>query len=115
MQQHRTRLAALLIVLATCTTAGCTGATDIRELLSNAERFDGRTVKIRGTVTDVIRIPLIDIRIYNVRDRTGEMVVVTSGALPSRGDRVSVKGTFSTLGSVNGRSVGPHIRTDRAE
>jgi hypothetical protein len=115
MQQHRTRITALLIALVACATVGCTGATDIGELLSEAERYDGREVKIRGTVTQAVRIPLVDIRLYNVQDETGEVVVLTSGTLPSRGDKVSVRGTFSSLGSVNGRSVGPHIRTDRAE
>jgi hypothetical protein len=69
-------------------------------------------VKIRGTVTNAVRIPIVDIRIYNVQDGTGEVVVLTSGPLPSRGDKVSVKGTFSTLGSANGRSLGPHIRVE---
>jgi hypothetical protein len=74
------------------------------------ERYDGQEVKVRGTVQSAVRIPFVDIRVYNVEDGTGEMVVLTSGTLPRRGDRVTVNGTFSTLGSVNGRSLGPHIR-----
>jgi hypothetical protein len=112
---HRNRLATLLLALAACSIVSCTAATDIGDLLSDAERYDGQEVKIRGTVRNAVRIPLVDIRLYNVADGTGEVVVLTSGPLPSRGDRVTVKGTFSTLGSVNGQSLGPHIRVEGAE
>jgi hypothetical protein len=113
--QHHTRLATLLVAVAACGTVGCTGATEIDKLLSNPEQYNGEEVKVRGTVTNAVRIPLVDIRIYHVQDATGEVVVLTSEELPSRGDEVSVKGTFSTLGSVNGRGLGPHIRVGRAE
>jgi hypothetical protein len=115
LRLHRTRLATLLVAVAVCSTVGCTGATEIGQLLSQPEGYDGEEVKIRGTVTSAVRLPLVDIRIYNVQDGTGEVVVLTSGPLPSRGDRVSVKGIFSTLGTVNGRSLGPHIRAEGAE
>lgn len=114
-RSYRVRLATLAVLLAACLTASCTGATDISDLLSNAEQYDGKEVRVRGTVRNVVRIPLVDIRLYNVDDGTGEVVVLTSGALPSRGDRVTVKGTFSSLGSVNGQSVGPHIRVEGSE
>lgn len=112
---HRPRFASLFVAVAICSAVGCTGATDISELLSHGEQYNGEEVKVRGTVTNSVRIPLVDIRIYNVQDGTGEVVVLTSGPLPDRGDKVSVKGTFNTLGSVNGRSLGPHITVGRAE
>lgn len=109
---HRTGFATLLVLVTACGAVGCTRATEISVLLSDAERYDGEKVKVRGTVNNAVRIPLVDLRIYNVEDGTGEVVVLTSGSLPSRGDRVTVTGTFTTLGSVNGRSLGPHIRVD---
>jgi hypothetical protein len=112
---HPTELATLLVAAAAFSAAGCTRATDIGDLLADAEHYDGRDVKVRGTVKSSVRIPLVELRIYNVVDETGEVVVITSGPLPRRGERVTVTGTFSTLGSVNGQSLGPHIRHEGTE
>ena len=107
---HRTRLCPLLLAVAALGAGACTGTTKIDELLSNPDRYDGEEVKVRGTVRNTVSIPFLEVRIYNVQDNTGEVVVLTSGALPNRGDKITVHGTFSTLGSVNGRSFGPHIK-----
>jgi hypothetical protein len=115
MRSHRARLIILLATLSLCGAAACDRATDIRDLLSDAERYDAREVTIHGTVKNAVRVPFLDFRVYHVDDGTGEIVVVTSGRLPSAGDEVTVKGTFRTLGSVNGQSFGPHIRVTAAK
>ena len=97
------RLAAPFAVLAVMATmmACNTKTTSIKNLLADPGKYDGKTVRIAGTVEQ--SIGALGYGAYEVQDQTGTIPVVTQGGgAPSRGTRVGVEGTFRaayTLGT----------------
>ncbi len=95
------RLRLVLAALVLLAAVGCKGVTPIRALLDDPSRYDGRTVKIAGTVTSAAGI--LNYGTYRVDDGTGALQVVTQvGGVPREGARVAVEGTFRsafTLGT----------------
>ncbi|HEX9109392.1 MAG TPA: hypothetical protein VF832_19250, partial [Longimicrobiales bacterium] len=75
--------------------------------------YQGKTVKVAGEVTNALQIPFVGARVYTVRDKTGEIAVVTYGELPAVGDKVVARGMFSNLATIGVQSVGPHITIAR--
>lgn len=92
-------LAASLVLL-----AGCASATPIGELLNDASRYNGKTVRIRGEVTR--SVGAIVAGAYQVRDETGTLTVVSDrGSPPPEKSRIGVKGVFQALVTLGSRSV----------
>ncbi len=89
------------------------GADHIGDLEQNPAAYQGKTVKIAGTVTNAFQVPFIGARVYTVRDKTGELPVVTYGELPAVGEKVVARGMFSTVATFGVQSVGPHITIGR--
>ncbi len=91
--------AAALVLLASC--KGVSGTTDIKTLSDDPARFDGKVVRIAGTVTR--SIGALGYGAYEVDDGTGTLPVVSQGGgAPREGAQVGVEGTFRnafTLGS----------------
>lgn len=59
------------------------GHVTIAELRADPDGFDARSVQLRVTVEDVRRLPLLDqYALYNVRDTTGSMRVLSSNGVP---------------------------------
>ena len=91
---------AALAVLATLMACN-TKTTSIKNLLADPGKYDGKTVRIAGTVGE--SIGALGFGAYEVQDQTGTIPVVTrGGGAPSRGTRVGVEGTFRaayTLGT----------------
>ncbi len=85
------------------------GRDPIGALLKDPTAYDGKTVKVAGEVTNVVKLPFLETRLYTVRDDTGELTVVTYGELPRVGERVVARGTFSTLATFGVQAVGPHL------
>ncbi|HTI04013.1 MAG TPA: hypothetical protein VL549_01750 [Gemmatimonadales bacterium] len=83
-----------------------TKTTSIKSLLADPGKYDGKVVRIAGTVEQ--SIGALGYGAYEVQDQTGTIPVVTQGGgAPSRGTRVGVEGTFRaayTLG-VQSRAV----------
>jgi hypothetical protein len=81
--------------LALLTLAGCKSATPIKELLDDPSRYEGKTVRITGTVSGAAGV--LGAGFYKVDDGTGKMTVVTkSGGVPRDGAKVGVEGTLKT-------------------
>ncbi len=85
------------------------GADHIGTLLENPTAYQGKTVKVAGTVTNALQVPFVGLRLYTVRDNTGEIAVVTNGELPAVGQKVVARGIFSNVATLGTQSVGPHI------
>ena len=84
--------------------AGCASATPIGELLDNSSRYDGKTVRIEGTVQTAAGA--LGVGAYQVRDKTGTLTVVSEeGTAPRTGSKVGVKGKFEALFTLLGRSL----------
>lgn len=112
-KRGRWAIAALALALLT----GCDllpgGYTPIGEIAAAPGPFEGRTVKVKGRVTDVLRVPLMDYRAFMLEDKTGEMVVITTRSLPALNDEVALRGKVLSTATVGGMTLG--LRIEEAE
>lgn len=99
--------AALLAVF----TAACASGASVGQLKTNPGRYVDRNVTVHGTVTSSWGIPLVPLKMYQVDDGTGEILVVSDdNRVPSKGARVKVTGKVSEFAVFGGRSIGLHLR-----
>ena len=84
---------------------GCTGIfpTPIHKILENPRDYDGKPVKISGEVTEVIS--LVVLKYYIVKDKTGEIIVVTKKPLPREGTNITVEGTVQEAFSIGDKQL----------
>lgn len=83
----------------------CQGTTPIGKLLDDPGRYDGKTVRIAGTVKS--SIGALGFGAYEVADGTGTLPVVvqSGGSTPRTGARVGVEGEFRSAFTLGSRSV----------
>ena len=90
-----------LVLLAIGLGACRTSVTPIKTLLDDPSRFDKKTVRIAGDVSEAIGV--LGYGAYRIDDGTGKLLVVTKeGGAPRSGAKVGVEGVFRsafTLGS----------------
>jgi high-affinity K+ transport system ATPase subunit B len=105
--------ASLLVaaVLFAVFTAACASGASVGQLKTNPGRYVDKEVTVHGTVTSSWGIPLVPLKMYQVDDGTGEILVVSDeNRLPSKGARVKVTGKVSEFAVLGGRSIGLHLR-----
>ena len=103
------RLAPLALALLL---AGCASVTPIGQLLDNASRYDGRTVRVKGEVQQSAGV--LGMGGYQLKDNTGTITVVSENATPPRtGSTVGVKGVFQSLFTIGSRSLAVLREQDR--
>jgi hypothetical protein len=105
--------ASLLVtaVLFAVFTAACASGASVGQLKTNPGRYADKDVTVHGTVTSSWGIPLVPLKMYQVDDGTGEILVVSDeNRLPSKGARVKVTGKVSEFAVLGGRSIGLHLR-----
>ena len=107
MRRLRIRLLPLVVLaVALLVASGCRGGgvTPIKTLLDDPARFDGKSVRIAGTVG--MSAGALGYGAYRVDDGSGALAVVSQGGgAPREGARVGVDGTFKsvyTLGTSSG-------------
>ena len=92
-------------------TAACASGASVGQLKTNPGRYVDKNVTIRGTVSSSWGIPLVPLKMYQVDDGTGEILVVSDdNRIPSKGARVKVTGKVSEFAVFGGRSIGLHLR-----
>lgn len=109
------RLVCLLFsIAASLALMGCErlefGYTKIGDLVKNPSQYGEQEIKIRGKVTDVVKLPFLEIKWYMVRDDTGEILVITSATTPGMGSEVRLKGAFGVVAILGGQAIGAHVR-----
>ena len=106
----------LLLVVATLS-AGCDrlpfGYTPIADIVQKSGSFEGKTVKVKGTVTNVVQLPFAELRYYTLRQGDAEVVVFTHDNVPGMGEQISVVGTVTSVAIVGATSIGLHITEQR--
>lgn len=97
--------ASTVLILAILSLAACAGlvATPIKKILDNPKDYDGRTVTISGEVRDTANVLVF--KTYTVKDETGEILVVTKGAVPKKGDTVRLTGVVEQAFALGDRRV----------
>lgn len=108
------RRCSLAAILAVVLLAGCAARqVRIAELKDQPTKYNDKSVRVTGRVTNSFGIPLVPFQVYNVDDGTGEIAVVSrSGRAPATGTRIEVKGKVSEVAVIGGRSIGLHIEED---
>lgn len=86
------------------------GRTSIRDILDHPRTYHGKKVTIAGEVTQGVN--LLVVRYFIVRDATGEIPVVTQGAVPRVGERVRVTGIVNQAFALGDQSLVVLIETD---
>jgi hypothetical protein len=104
----QTRTLLPLVVAGAMLLAGC--ATKIGRINADPSRYQNRTVRVQGTVTN--SVGALGAGGYQVDDGTGKIYVISSTGVPNRGSRVSVTGRVQAGVSVLGRSFGTAIREE---
>lgn len=75
-------------------------STPIGDILKKPRNYEGKIVKVKGDITSSVN--LIIVKYFALRDKTGEIYVVTNRILPKQGDAISVKGRVQ-----EGFTIGP--------
>ena len=99
----------MLFLLASCDSVTPKKLT-IGEILKDPTSYEGKEIKISGKVIDVLKIPLVDVKLYVVDDETGSITVVTEGNTPGLNKRVKIKGVIDNLAIAGGQSIGIHLK-----
>ena len=98
-----------LLLLPGCSQLGI-GFTKIGDLLANPQKYSAQEVRIRGKVTNVLKLPFVATKIYSIRDDSGEINVRTDREAPMVGAEVRVKGVLDTVATIGEQNVGLHLR-----
>jgi hypothetical protein len=101
----------LLTILICATLAACSalgiGVTRIGDIVANPSRFDNTEVHVKGKVVSVNKVPLVGLKLYTLRDDSGEMTVVAAGdTLPAQDSTVVVRAKVETAAIVQGEALG---------
>lgn len=95
----------LLLLLAGCDYLPF-GFTPIGEIVQSPGSFEGKTIKVKGEVLEVTKIPLIEFKSYTLRDDSGEILVLTEGTLPTLNKKAAIKAQVKTMAIINEQSIG---------
>jgi hypothetical protein len=102
-----------LALVMTLAAAGCghlginvTPAADIKR---NPASYEGKEITVKGTVREVTKLPIVELKRYVLADSTGEITVTTKSAPPAKGERLVVRGVVSSAAIIGGHSFGLHL------
>ena len=71
----------------------------IEKVLSNPRAYEGKVITIEGEVTDRTAF-FVALKFFKVKDKTGEITVVTTRTLPAIKSTVRVKGRIDEIFAV---------------
>lgn len=84
--------------------AACAPTVQIRDLLDEPQRYDGKTVQVEGTVTR--SVGLLGTGAFEIDDGTGTIYVIAEGSgIPREGAKTRAKGRFESVFSLAGRTI----------
>lgn len=86
------------------------GYTELGAITENPAQFEGKEVKVKGTVVDVTKLPFLEVRMFVLKDDTGQVSVQTTNAVPALNQTVALKGRVESTAIINGQSLGLHIK-----
>ena len=106
------RIIALAVLL--CTFAGCDylpfGYTEIGDVVRNPALYEGKEIKIQGSVSDVVKVPFIEMKMYSLKEKGAEITVITDGPLPAANQKIAVKVRVSSIAIIGGESIGLKVK-----
>lgn len=79
------------------------GITLIGKILRNPQAYEGKILNIKGKVTE--RVSFMTMKYFKLKDRTGEIMVITEDTLPPVGKKIIVKGKVDNTFSIGGKQM----------
>jgi len=86
------------------------GITFIGKILKDPKVYEGKMLTIKGTVTE--RVSFMIMKYFKLKDRTGEIMVITENPLPSVGAKIAVQGMVHDAFSLGGEQILVFIEKD---
>jgi hypothetical protein len=99
----------LLLAVAAAMLSGC-ATVNVRRVLDNPARYQGRTVRLSGEVTR--STGLVVAGVYEIDDGTGKINVLSNRPIPRKGAHVVVKGRMQSGINVLGRNIGTVLQEE---
>ena len=95
----------LMILLFSLLLCNCNGlfTTPISKILENPRNYTGKTVTVSGEVTRIFS--LVFVKYFVIKDKTGEITIVTEKPLPKIGTKMKVKGTVEEAFSIGDQQL----------
>jgi len=106
LRRYSNIIVGALIVISIMVSCGCIGGDKIGDITSNPSQYEGKTVKIKGTVIDTFSVPLVSQGAYQVSDGTGSIWVVTTRGVPAEGEKITIEGTVRPAFKIADQSFG---------
>lgn len=100
--------ACCLILLAACEYRP-DGLTPIGDIIQDPGRFEGKTIKVEGEVSEVVKLPLSEYKSYVLHDDSGEILVTTAGSPPALHKKRAIKARVKAMAIFNHRGIGLHL------
>ena len=88
---------------------GCAFTADIGDIKANPSQYEGKTVTVKGTVSNSFWLALLTKGAYQLTDDTGSIWVVCGHTPPEKNDEVMVKGTIESAITIGEHSLGTVI------
>lgn len=89
---------------------GCDSPVKIGDVERNPGAFEGKEVRLQGIAGQTVKIPLVEVKAYRLKDATGEVQVIAASDLPKEGDEVVVRGRVESVAIVAGQSFGLTVK-----
>ena len=86
------------------------GYTPIKDIIQNPAKYERKEVKIRGVVSQVTKIPFVEVNFYTLSEEGYQIVVVAKETVPALQDKLSVAGTVENVAIVGKESIGLHVK-----
>ena len=93
----------LVLGVAAVALTGCSRTIRIRDLLDRPQEYNGKTVKVEGTVTQSAGV--LGTGAFEIDDGSGKIYVIARGqGVPREGAKAKAEGRFESVFSVLGRT-----------
>lgn len=102
----------LFLVLTLTGLQGCTEKNPpevfhtVSKILASPAEWEGRQVRLKGTVSGLFSVAFVDHKVYSLKDETGEITVLAMVQAPALGERVAITGVAKNLVMIGTFSTG---------
>jgi hypothetical protein len=96
----------IVLLMLTLVLFGCGWHTHISEINDRPQDYEDKQVSIKGKVIETLSIPFVQKGLYQMDDGSGKIWVISQSRIPSRGEKVVVKGEVKTGFSIGNRTFG---------
>lgn len=86
------------------------GYIPVKEIVTSPAQFEGKEVRVKGKVKDIVKVPLVKLKLYVLDDGSGEVTVVAGESLPAVNETVTLKGIVESMAIMGGESIGLRIK-----